>query len=274
MFELTEMKNYLQNISVKVYLTTIDDDHERAPSRAEINRIKVLVKCESPKKLVIKLNRLTESEINKYTMPSSTFVEHNLIVSVPNREEKNATGASVDRSICRDQKLRVSEPSNEPAAKAPSTIATEGNHHKRKGDQIITRITRSKRRKLEDCTIASSNGSVEEDELNPGNEQAISSSNAAPVNMTVARIPFVIGEVVWAKIRGWKHWPAKILSISPRQIEVEWFNDYRTTKIFRSQIYKFGPNFQMFAENFDSTVGLREAAEEALLHVMRVRGLK
>lgn len=84
---------------------------------------------------------------------------------------------------------------------------------------------------------------------------------------TVAVMPFSTGEVIWCKIRGAVHWPAKILLIGTRQIEVEWFNDYRTSKVFRSQIYKFYPNFRLFAEKFDTTVGLKAAAQEAMIHI-------
>lgn len=84
---------------------------------------------------------------------------------------------------------------------------------------------------------------------------------------TVAVMPFSTGEVIWCKIRGAVHWPAKILQIGTRQIEVEWFNDYRTSKVFRSQIYKFYPNFRLFAEKFDTTVGLKAAAQEAMIHI-------
>lgn len=57
-------------------------------------------------------------------------------------------------------------------------------------------------------------------------------------------------------------------------VEVVWYNDFRVTKLYRSQIYKFGSNFTIFAEKFDTTVGLREAAEQAMHDVMKRRPIK
>lgn len=79
-------------------------------------------------------------------------------------------------------------------------------------------------------------------------------------------IDFKIEEVVWAKIKGYPHWPAKIKSFpSNRTAEVVWFNDYRKTKIFRTQLFKFLPHFDTFAKKFDETIGLKKAAQEGLI---------
>lgn len=86
---------------------------------------------------------------------------------------------------------------------------------------------------------------------------------------TVSIIPFKVDEVIWGKIRGWPHWPCKILSIDTVQqrYNVFWFNDYRTTNLYKSQVFKFYPNFDIFAEKFSSTVGLKDAAKEAMLYI-------
>lgn len=46
--------------------------------------------------------------------------------------------------------------------------------------------------------------------------------------------------------------------------KVKWFNDYRYIKIHKLQIQNFLQNFELFANKFDETVGLRTAAFEAL----------
>lgn len=46
--------------------------------------------------------------------------------------------------------------------------------------------------------------------------------------------------------------------------EVIWFNDYRKTKLYRSQLFKFTPNIDEFAKKFKGTAGLETAAKEAL----------
>lgn len=81
----------------------------------------------------------------------------------------------------------------------------------------------------------------------------------------VAKVEFTIDEIVWAKIKGFNHWPAQIGSFpSNKMAEVIWFNDYRKTKLYRTQLFKFLPNFDEFAKKFNETVGLEAAAKEAL----------
>lgn len=97
------------------------------------------------------------------------------------------------------------------------------------------------------------------------------SENASKPNASSSKVacyPFIIDEVIWGKIRGSTHWPAKVLSIEKRTFKVEWFNDYRTTQLYLSQMYKFCPNFYKFSLKFDTVVGLKDAAEEALLYEM------
>lgn len=91
----------------------------------------------------------------------------------------------------------------------------------------------------------------------------------------VAKHNFSVGEIVWAKIRGHSHWPAKVLSfISNGRAEVLWFNDYRSTKLYCSQLYKFMPNFEIFSMKFDVTVGLKAAAKEAMICYSKDMGQK
>lgn len=84
----------------------------------------------------------------------------------------------------------------------------------------------------------------------------------------ISRIDFRINEVVWAKIKGFAHWPAKIKLFAPnrKMVTVVWFNDYRTTKVYTTQIFKFLQHFDKFAVNFDKTIGLRKAAQEGLIY--------
>lgn len=85
--------------------------------------------------------------------------------------------------------------------------------------------------------------------------------------LTIAPIVFQVGEVVWAKIKGSAHWPAKIKSFpSSKMVIVVWFNDYRTTKIYRTQVFKFLTHFDTFAKSFDRVVGLKKAAQEGLIY--------
>lgn len=88
-----------------------------------------------------------------------------------------------------------------------------------------------------------------------------------PNQYDVVKIEYRIGEVVWAKIKGSPAWPAKIkFFASSRMVVVTWFNDYRTTKIYKTQLFKFLTHFDAFAKNFDSSIGLKTAAQEALIY--------
>lgn len=83
---------------------------------------------------------------------------------------------------------------------------------------------------------------------------------------TVAKIEFKVGEIVWAKIKGWPTWPAQIKCFpSAKMAEIVWCNDYRKTRLYRTQMFKFLPNFDKFAVKFDTTVGLETAAKEGLI---------
>lgn len=87
----------------------------------------------------------------------------------------------------------------------------------------------------------------------------------------IAVMDFRIGDVVWAKIRGYPGWPARIESIygdKKQTFRVYWFNDYRISNIYRSQIYKFHLHFEKFAKLFDSHIGLETAAKEAMMYLV------
>lgn len=89
----------------------------------------------------------------------------------------------------------------------------------------------------------------------------------ADIPLTVSIIDYKINEVVWAKIKGYSFWPGKIKSFpSSQTAEIVWFNDYRRTKVFKTQMKKFLPHFEECAKKFDDVVGLRCAAQEGLIY--------
>lgn len=89
--------------------------------------------------------------------------------------------------------------------------------------------------------------------------------NHLPHNNIVAKIEFRLNEVIWCKIRGWPTWPCRIRAFVKNMAIVVWFNDYRTTKVYRTQLQKFLINFDKHAKNFDSNIALKTAAREALM---------
>lgn len=95
-------------------------------------------------------------------------------------------------------------------------------------------------------------------------------SKSQPNNIIVPFQPdFVLNEIVWAKIRGFVCWPAKIDRViaanrGATKYVVLWYNDYRRTTVFKSQIFKFLDSFEKFATKFDDVIGLKTAAFEAM----------
>lgn len=91
------------------------------------------------------------------------------------------------------------------------------------------------------------------------------SDQGSSVNV-VAKIEFRVGEIVWARIKGFPHWPAQVRSFpSAKMVDVFWLNDYRKTRIYRTQMWKFLINFDEFSKRFNDTVGLEAAAKEGLI---------
>lgn len=174
-----------------------------------------------------------------------------------------------DRKEDAKKRKMTSQPVENEKRKLPTTADT----------QLVKSTADDKNEKQKLPTTADTqlvNRTVEDKNKNPkmpttadaqkvANEVQIESSSS---ESTIARIDFKVNEVVWAKIKGSVHWPAKIKSFpSSKMVIVVWFNDYRTTKIYRTQLFKFLQNFDLYAQNFDNTVGLKTAAYEGLMYL-------
>lgn len=133
---------------------------------------------------------------------------------------------------------------------------------KRPNEVNSSKITQTKKQKISEKT-----GMPATKVINENHDSEINIST----NKTVAVLAFSVNEIVWGKIRGWPHWPARVTSIEGRKFEVVWFNDYRKSKLFRTQLFKFCDNFEQFAQKFPTTIGLETAAKEALLLMAAAR---
>lgn len=136
----------------------------------------------------------------------------------------------------------------------------------------ITKESVSKRRKISDYFDSKqtpiSEATIEQSSSSTvvSTENVIEQCSSVDSN-EIALIEFSVGDVVWAKIKGYPHWPAKITAFTSKlMVEVFWFNDYRRTKIYRTQLSKFIPCFEQFSVHFDNHVGLRTAAKEAMIY--------
>lgn len=87
--------------------------------------------------------------------------------------------------------------------------------------------------------------------------------------LTVAKPEFAVNEIIWAKLKGFCHWPARIDKVirthsGSTMYEVIWYNDNRRSKMYKLQVFKFLENFEQFAKKFDDVIGLKTAAYEAM----------
>lgn len=103
---------------------------------------------------------------------------------------------------------------------------------------------------------------VAENEKNHNNEREVDAR-------TVAKPDFVVGDIVWAKIRGHPFWPAKIenmYGVKNHMCEILWFNDHRRTKVHKATLKFFLPNFDTHKKEFANHIGLETAAKEAVIY--------
>lgn len=271
-----------------MYLTVYDEEgSEIDVCSSDIVKVKVNIeeiddKIQSPtitRGFVVKLKQLSALDIQKYTTKSNDAALSNDSKSERRTQKRKFVAGSGCMTRLKRRKLndsaiildglslnQIESPNIEQEKVSNLPISTSpSNTHVTPfaDDEAITTIREPQN---------------DEQEKENSNQIAVAATSFSSTaqdtsseNTAVATIPFNVGEVVWGKIRGWPHWPAKVIQIHPRRYEVIWYNDFRVTKLYRSQIYKFGPNFSIFAEKFDTTVGLKEAAEQAMLYLVQRR---
>lgn len=234
---------------------TITSENGTSPALFDKNKIKISINKidtvqQSNKKLVPRLRKLTLAEIKADVV--GTEQRNDAIGTMKRRSEHGVMTRAKRRKI-----------ENMNAEK--SNYEEEINHEKKFYDEKNSPSTNMDN--VDTTGIATSINQ------NVNNDVGASPTNNVNIGATCTTLDkplFAINEVVWGKLRGWPHWPAKVLSIVKRRFEVEWFNDYRRTKLYQSQMFKFVPsNFSVFAEKFPTTVGLEDAAAEAFVYMVK-----
>lgn len=241
-------------------------DEDEQPIDSDLNRIKVTV-TESYDSYtnrfpVVRLKRLSKHTIAKHTqniIPKSTDGS-----TTTHNHKNDETEVKEKRTIpqhsytTRARKQCSSDDSKNGTKNEPKLEL------KRKSDRESAKLTISKKQK-----VAKGNGlpqTVEiTDHANEICEQATNTLTELNENNVVVALDYSLNEVVWGKIRGWPHWPARITSIEGRRFEIQWFNDYRKSKLFRTQLFKFYKNYDEFSKLFEQKVGLETAAKEAVI---------
>lgn len=187
---------------------------------------------------------------------------------------------SVSYPVVRLKKLSENE-----IFKMPNLGETEtkfNSNLKRNSDISKTIMTRAKRQKLHhDPELISTvhspnhfalNKNTCQPESRPVAEVTLCTSSKmnslvdpTEIGNTVSLIQFSMDEVVWAKLKGHPAWPAKIVGFENKRFEILWFNDYRRSKVFRSQLFKFNnANVEKFSKA--KNVGVETAIKEAILY--------
>lgn len=216
-------------------------------------------------------NKRSESPVKKTKIATSTKQAPGMI---SNTKEKNKSRTDADGYATRSKKRAKTVTSEKSTEKSTDTKA------KRKSctnaDGYASRSKRSKMVTSDEKALKSPPNAI------PSTSTAATDAITSVVTVdnkqsdvnTIALMPFVIGEVVWGKIRGWPHWPARIVKIhsppytkTPIRYEVYWFNDYRTTKLFRSQVYNYNQNYEIYTKKCETTIGLKTATREALMYI-------
>lgn len=121
-------------------------------------------------------------------------------------------------------------------------------------------VTRAKKRKHDE--LSDSNKCPEkhsESTITMTKEAKSTGSNA------LAKLPYSVDEVVFTKLKGFPHWPSKILRLDKNKYEVYWFKDYRTSMVFHTQIFKFLPNYKEFTTKYSKNLKFMTAVKEAII---------
>lgn len=289
-----KVKVYLESVQVldsggKAYVLDNFDD----------GKIKVSVDEEMPKilkafkDLRVKLKRLTLADIDKYNRKSDvaeiaefkrsskTINRYNLrsnkqkcTTNQTNSEETSCTtkaakrrnGGNIEESHLRSKRQKISDNSTNGVSSIEKMQIKEAG--------ALSRVTSEQNA----TTSTDGKSGSKVDETTTNNEPNVTTSTegknmekSGAVNLntnTVATVEFSPGEIIWGKIRGWPHWPAKVKRLENKRYGVVWLNDYRTTKLYKTQMFKFHSNCDKFSEKAHSSIGLETAVKEALIYLI------
>lgn len=256
---------------VKVYLSSIDVDGRHLDT-FDVARIKISVSKdhrtnEIPQKPRIRmpnviLRRLSKEFILNWTKNSNGNQRNGMKSKSPitKKENKSTATGEVGYMTRSRTMIKTTTVSTKLAEHTNDDRKNNISSTKKRKSDCLADETKSKKMKIAKNTCIET---LENENIDISAETVLKNPTK-----TIAKLSYAVGEVIWGKIRGWPHWPAKVVQNHGRLIEVEWFNDYRTTKLYHTQMFKFYPNYDVFAEKFQTSVGLKTAATEALIYIM------
>lgn len=171
------------------------------------------------------------------------------------------------------KRVRTPQKENVPNSKRQKIVDNRSNHEmvplekptggpaKKSDERKIETLNKGGQNKDTDrsnCTKEKSKIHIDENHEN--------NETKSKVDNQIALLDFKIGDVIWAKLSGHPIWPSKIeriYGIKHQMLEIVWFNDYRRSKIYKTQ----AQNFQKHAHLFNTHIGLETAAKEAMIYI-------
>lgn len=247
---------------------TVKLDNE--PIDFDMDRVTVTVT--SP---IVCLKRLTNAEISRYVDGSQISLKRKSDVSTQmmTRAKKQKI-STVLQNVNASNVEPHKQTSNEMIHDSNKHHTNETKSNKEKTSDPVPsyalRTMVSKRPSQRTSTHIQTNlenrqhSSIERRKCGILNEETDGASTFAK-DRTVALPDFSVDDIVWAKLRGSPHWPARIVAIENGRFEIYWYNDYRKSKVNRSQLFKFHVNFDTFSKKGNSNVHLETAIKEALI---------
>lgn len=234
-----------------------------------------------------KLTEKNKSKVNIRTIENNLApTNDNNLTHTPKSDSK--TIRKNDKSKCSKGRVEITESENIiypiPKRKKMSTdhkvngcIPDRVTRSKTNAETLESNISNINENKTSEAKTAEK---VSESDQNVKNEKHsacnddpklnIAKENADEKLKQIAVNNYVVGEVVWAKIRGFPAWPARIENIiggKRLMFRIFWFNDYRNSNVYANQVFKFHSNFEQFSKPFNSHIGLETAAREALMYI-------
>lgn len=251
---------------MKIYLTPFNENDKPVVQR------KSKISMIDPRYPIVKFKKLSPNEISKYTKENTENVPLRMTrqnvaeisSGIADQKKKSQHSKKCGKTTRNDVETVDDKTIEFPNTTSESnqTMISKENCKRKSAAQ---NFTVPKKRKITNDIGLPRTQSISVDRI--AIEQVHQEKKNQNSNGVISKEQFSVGDVFWGKMRGWCHWPAKIVAIDSKKIEVVWFNDYRRSKLFRTQLFNFYENSQEFTKKCTSNVGLDTAVKEALIYL-------
>lgn len=200
---------------VKVFFKSLTDENGEQVN-FDPNRIKV-----SLTEPIVRLVRLSREDLEKALNPGHkpAAVKPQPITRVKKRKHDKLSDANIYSDLHSESTIK-----QKPKTDTGLNTLVE--------NQPV--VTHAKKRKHDELSDSNKCPEVHSESTTTMMKEAKSSGSNA-----LAQIPYSVDEVVFTKLKGFPHWPSRILRSDKNKYEIYWFKDYRTSMVFHTQIFKF-----------------------------------